>query len=132
MNPSPLRLEWKEPVFTICRLPAAAAIPDWALASDDFLSITRTGDELSLVCPARLVPATAKQESGWRMLKVAGPLDFSLTGVLLAVLEPLDRAGVSVFAVSTFDTDYVLVKADRVDEATEALRAGGHSVSLPS
>ena len=84
---------------------------------------------MTVVCAAARVPADARAERGWRALRVAGPLDFALTGVLAAVAVPLADAGVSIFAVSTFDTDYVLVRADRLEAAVAALRAAGHRVA---
>ncbi|MEA2380663.1 MAG: uncharacterized protein QOH72_634 [Solirubrobacteraceae bacterium] len=81
------------------------------------------------MCAAARVPDGARAESGWRALGVDGPLDFALTGVLAAVAVPLAEAGVSIFAVSTYDTDYVLVRADRLPDAVAALRGAGHSVT---
>jgi hypothetical protein len=83
--------------FTICRLDASAPIPDWA---DNFFSITRTRDELSIVCPSRNVPAGIQCERNWRGLKVAGPLDFALTVILAALATPLAQAGIRIFAIS--------------------------------
>jgi hypothetical protein len=113
--------------FGVCRLDAAAAVPGWA-AAGTFSSVTRTADELSVVCEERLVPEGVKQDGGWRCLKLVGPFDLELTGVLASVLQPLAGAGVSIFAVSTFDTDYVLVRNARLEQAVAALRAAGHQV----
>jgi hypothetical protein len=104
-----------------------AAVPAWA-ASSVFSSITRTADELSIVCEEAGVPLDVKHDGGWRCLELAGPLDLSLTGVLASVLRPLAEAGVSIFAASTFDTDYVLVRAGQLEKAVAALRAAGHLV----
>lgn len=90
--------------------------------------MTRTQDELSIVCDAVNVPSDVKQDRGWRCLKLDGPLDLSLTGVLASVLEPLAEARVSIFAIATFDTDYLLVPNAQLDSATAALRAAGHVV----
>jgi len=109
--------------FAVCRLAADAAVPA------TFFSVTRTPDELSVVCAEELAPEGARCENGWRILQVAGPLDFSLTGVLAAIAAPLANAGVSIFALSTFDTDYVMVKEANLAKAVEALRAAGHRVS---
>jgi hypothetical protein len=81
------------------------------------------------VCPAARVPDDVRAERGWRALAVAGPLDFALTGVLAALAGPLADAGVSIFAIATYDTDYVLVRADRLADAVGALRAAGHRVA---
>ncbi|AOS45863.1 hypothetical protein Verru16b_02954 [Lacunisphaera limnophila] len=115
--------------LTICQLPADADLPEWLTPGRGFLSITRTGEELSIVCAAELVPAAVRQQPGWQAFKIAGPLDFALTGILASVLGPLARAGVSIFTVSTFDTDYVLVPASRLPEAIRALTAAGHTIA---
>jgi hypothetical protein len=114
-------------IYAVSRLPAPEPIPDWALG-DRFLSITRTDEELSILCPQDNVPDGVRRESSWRCLKVEGPLSFSLTGVLASLLVPLAEAGVGVFTVSTYDTDYILVKADALKEAINALLAAGHNV----
>jgi hypothetical protein len=111
--------------FAICRLPAESAVPDWA-AGGAFSSVTRTPDELSVVCAEGQAPEETKCERGWRLLQVAGPLEFSITGVLAGVASPLALAGVSIFAISTFDTDYILVKEEDLAKAEDALHAAGH------
>lgn len=113
--------------LAVCRLPAAAAVPAWAGAAV-FSSVTRTADELSIMCPAAQVPAGVKHEAGWRLLKFAGPFDFGVVGILASVAAPLAAAGISSLAVATFDTDYLLVKADRLDAVVQALTAAGHTV----
>ncbi len=113
--------------MSVARLPADAAIPAWATAAP-FFSITRTPDELSILCPAARVPAGVRAEAGWRCLQVAGPLDFGLVGVLAALLGPLQQAGISVFVLSTYDTDYVLVKKAQLSRTLHALRAAGHEI----
>ena len=107
--------------LAICRLEKNAPIPDWAL-KHDFFSITRTDEELSIVCPESLVPKSVKAEKGWAVLKVQGPLDFGLTGILSSLLTPLAKNKISVFALSTYDTDYILVKEHAIDEALEILK----------
>ena len=116
--------------FAVCRLAADAPLPAWAAAdpAGSFLSITRTADELSIVARQDAVSDGVRCERGWRCLRVAGTLDFALVGVLAALLAPLADAGIAVFVVSTFDTDYLLMKDDRFDEAVEALRRAGHRV----
>lgn len=96
-----------------------------------FSSVTRTPSELSVVCAEGLAPAGTKCEGGWRIFQVAGPLDFALTGVLAAIAGPLADAGVSIFSISTFDTDYVMLKEENLAKAVDALRAAGHGVSVP-
>jgi hypothetical protein len=114
--------------FAVCRLPADAALPPWA-SGGTFSSVTRTPGELSIVCAEGLAPEGTKCECGWRIFQVAGPLDFSLTGILAAIATPLAGAGVSIFAISAFDTDYVLVKEENLAKAVEALGAAGHKVT---
>jgi hypothetical protein len=113
--------------YDVCRLAPDAPAPAWA-AAGSFVSITRSARELSIVCPERDVPPGVRSERGWRRLEVAGPLDFSLVGVLAALVDPLAHAGIPVFAVSTFDTDHLLIKAVDLDRAVEALKAAGHTI----
>jgi len=108
-------------LYAICRLPAEADPPHWAQAGE-IVSLTRTPDELSIVCPQEEVPPGVKCERDWRCLKVEGPLDFALTGILASLTGALAEAGISLFALSTFDTDYVLVKAANLEKAVEALQ----------
>jgi hypothetical protein len=113
--------------FAVCRLSPGAPPPAWASAGP-FASITRTADELSVVCPDGEVPEGTRCERGWRCLRADGTLDLALVGVLASLLVPLAEAGVGVFAVSTFDTNYLLVRGADLGRAAEALRAAGHSV----
>ena len=112
-------------VLAVCRLPADQPVPEWALAGS-FFSVTRTSDELSIACEDGRVPEGIRAEHGWTGLKLEGPFPFSMTGVLASFLEPLAAAGISIFAVSTFDTDCVLVKSEMLSRAVEALQACGH------
>lgn len=114
-------------LYAVCRLDRDAPLPTWA-ATGEFSSITRTADELSVVCPQNLVPDGVRCERSWRCLRVAGTMDFSMIGVVASLVMPLAESGISVFVVSTFDTDYLLVKADDLDKALAALRAAGHAV----
>ena len=111
--------------FTLYRLKSGAVIPKVVLASP-FYSLTRTEDELSILVPEAVKLATEKSEPGCSALKVAGPLDFSLTGILAGITSTLAQAGLSIFAISTFDTDYILVKSDQLTTAKAALTAAGH------
>lgn len=113
--------------LAVCRLAADAPIPEWA-HSGAFVSVTRAADELSLVCSENSVPDSVLAVRGWRALKVAGPLDFALAGVLAALVVPLAEAGVSVFALSTYDTDYVLLREADLPHAMTALEHAGHRV----
>ena len=113
--------------FAICKLEAAAPIPPWATA-DELFSITRTGDELTIVCRQDAVPEGILCERGWRCWRVAGTIPFSLVGVLASLTAPLAEAGISVFAISTFDTDYLLVKAEDLGRAVDILRRQSHTI----
>jgi uncharacterized protein len=123
-----LRLVVIQGVYAICRLGADEALPPWATCGG-FSSVTRTPDELSIVCDAHAVPSGVRLENGWRAMAVQGPIDFALTGILAALAEPLAAAGISLFAVSTFDTDYILVRDRDLERALLALRDAGHHVS---
>ena len=112
--------------LAICRPDPDAPIPDWV--SGDFVSITRTPDELSVVCDQQKVPQTVRAEHGWRCLKVAGPLGFSMVGVIAGLTTVLAEANISVFVVSSFDTDFVMVREADVEKAMEMLRDAGHEV----
>jgi hypothetical protein len=114
--------------FAVCRLAPEAAIPEWTQRGA-FVSVTRTAEELSVVCDEENVPGDARAERGWRCFKLLGPFAFSETGVLAAITRPLAEAGISLFAVSTFDTDYVLVKAADFEPALNALGTAGHTVT---
>lgn len=113
--------------FAVCRLGPREPIPAWA-SSGVFHSATRTGDELSLIAEESAIPGGIKCERGWQILKVEGPLDFSLTGILASIAGPLAKAKVSIFATSTYDTDYVFVKEASVQKAISVLQKAGHSV----
>ncbi len=109
--------------LAVVRLPAGAALPAWfAQAIGPMVSMTRTADETSLICDAAVVPPDAHAERGWRAMKVRGPLAFSLTGLLAGILVPLAAARISVFALSTYDTDYILVRTADLPAAINALR----------
>jgi uncharacterized protein len=114
--------------FAVCRLPAMAAVPDWALQGP-FFSLTRTLEELSIVCLAAEVPSEVHPETDWTCLKLEGPFPFSETGILTSFVQPLSDRAIPIFAVSTFDTDYVLVKRAWADKAVEALQAAGHEAA---
>jgi hypothetical protein len=116
-----------EGLFAVCRLASETPLPTWA-EGGPFVSITRTADELSIVCRQEDVPDDVRCERGWRCLRVAGALDSALVGVLAPLLVPLADAGIAALAVSTFDTDYLLVKEDRWDAAIAAWRRAGHRI----
>ena len=113
--------------YGVCRLDSGSGIPEWALESD-FYSITKTSDELSIVCLESGVPENVVCERGWKGLRVEGPLDFELTGILAGISAVLAEKKVSIFAVSTYDTDYILIKENDIPPAIEALSNAGHKV----
>jgi uncharacterized protein len=121
-----LKLQLLPQEFAVCRLAHDAALPQWATRG--FFSVTRTPDELSIVCESKYVPSSVKSERGWRCFQLQGPFPFEMTGVLASVLGPLATAGVSIFAVSTYDTDYVMVKQKQLAKAVRALRQSGNEV----
>jgi len=122
-----IRLSTINLLLSVCRLPADAAIPGW-IFNLPFFSITRTVAELSIVAPESFIPPDWKAERGWKALKVEGPLDFSLTGILASLAVPLAESGVSIFAISTYDTDMILVKADQLEKAISTLTSAGFSI----
>jgi hypothetical protein len=124
---TPLRLKVLAERFAVCRLPPDSPFPPRPEVCG-LWSATLTGNELSLVLPEALAPAGGRTEYGWRALEVAGPLDFSLTGVMASLSAPLAAAGVSLFVVSTYDTDYVLVRENDLERAKQALESAGHQV----
>ena len=113
--------------YAICRLGPDEVLPAWATRAR-FLSITRTENELSVVCEQQTVPSHVHAERNRRLMRVEGTLAFTLTGVLASLAAPLASAGISIFAVSTYDTDYLLVSSDNLQEAAEVLEAAGHVV----
>ena len=117
--------------YAVCRLPAKAPLPAWA--GKAFTSVTRTADELSIVCEERRLPLgldgmNLQVERGWALLKLHGPFPLDAIGVLASVAKPLAEAAISLFAVSTFDTDYILVKSIHVKQAIAALTLAGHKL----
>jgi NAD+ diphosphatase len=108
--------------FAVARLPPGPDLPAWVPAAGAFVTVTRTEEELSVTCPQDTVPPGVRAERDLAALRVEGPLDFALTGILAALTAPLAGAGIPVFAVATYDTDYLLVPGDRVSEALELLR----------
>lgn len=113
--------------LAVCRLASDAEYPEWVQAGS-LTALVRTTDELSVICNEKYVPASVMSEGGWRCLKVRGPLEFSLVGVLASLVNPLASAGVSIFAVSTFETDYIMVKENQLKAAVQALEGVGFMV----
>ena len=111
--------------YAIVRLAPEEQVPAWA-SNGDFYSITRTSDELSVVCPADNLPPGVLSPHRWVCLKLEGPFPFSLTGVLLSFIEPLSTNSIPIFAISTYDTDYVLIQEEFAGTAFESLQCAGH------
>lgn len=112
-----------EKEYAVCRL------YEPVLPGGEFVSLTMSAGEISLVCEAAAAPDVGAVERGWRGLRVAGVLDFSLVGILAALTSALAEAGIPVFAVSTYDTDYLFVKEEKLDAALHALAAHGHNLA---
>ena len=125
--PTLVTLEFVPGRYAVCRLPDGVALPK-PPPSPVLFALTVTPDERSLVCSEELAPDSARVEPGWACLRVRGPLDFSLTGILASLTGPLAGKELPVFALSTFDTDYLLVRAEHLEEAVTALRVAGHAV----
>ncbi len=126
-RPGPVVLSPLRGLWAVCRLHPESALPAFA-EGGRFFSATRTTEELSIVCEEAAVPQDAKAEKGWVLLKLHGPIPFDATGVLSLVTAALAKAGIPVFAISTFDTDYLLVRADRFGDAAGTLRNAGVEV----
>jgi len=127
-QPDALRLRLLPETLAIARLAGSEAIPPWA-AGPGLLSITRRAEELSIVCEATRVPPGLQASSGWRALEVEGPIPFEVFGLLERLIHPLAESAIPIFAVTTYDTDLVLVRAQDLVRALEVLRAAGHSVA---
>ncbi len=113
--------------LTVCRLDMAATPPEWA-KGQELLALIWDVDELTLICAEGCLPPGQTAERGWRALKVTGPLDFSLVGVLASLATPLAQAGIPLLALSTYSTDYILIRETHLESALEALRLAGHQV----
>jgi len=116
-----------EAPLAVCRLESSAPVPEWA-AGGPFVSVTRTADELSVICPEAAVPAGTVAVPGWRGLKLEGPFDFSVTGLVSSFSRLLADAGISLLVVCTYDTDYLLVKGVDLDRAIVCLETGGYGI----
>ncbi|MFD2422591.1 ACT domain-containing protein [Amycolatopsis pigmentata] len=129
-----LAIDVQPGVYAVAKLDPGAPVPPglFSPGAGGFVSVTRTTEELSVICPESEAPAGAAVEAGWRLLTVRGPLAFTLTGIMAALANELAAAGIALFALSTFDTDHVLVKAADLPRAAATLRAAGHEVSLPA
>jgi hypothetical protein len=129
VNRPRLPLELLPEALAVCRLEPAAPIPSWATQPSPFLTVSRTAEELSITTLQSAVPAEVTCARDYRALRVRGPLPLNLVGILAALAEPLAAAGLSLFAIATYDTDYVLVKAGDLPAALQALRRAGHEIT---
>jgi hypothetical protein len=124
-----LPLELLPDTLAICRLEPGTPVPSWAAEPSRFLTVSRTAEELTITTLQSTVPAEVAWERDYRALRVRGPLPLNLIGIRAAIAEPLAAAGLSIFAISTYDTDYVLVKGRDLDAAVRALKRAGHQVT---
>ena len=127
MDASSLTFTLLPATLAVCRLESGAPVPAWALTGP-FVSITRTADEMSVICPEPAVPAGVVCAAGWRCLKLEGPFDFSVTGLVASFSALLAGAGISLMVVCTYDTDYLLVRGEDLDRAIAALQRGGFRI----
>ncbi len=117
--------------YAVCQFHPDKHIPYWALLGD-FVSLTRTHEELSIVCQQDNVPGDIEAERGWRCVQVQGAFDFSVAGVHVSLAIPLAEANISVLAIATYSTDYLLIKEENVERALEVLERAGHHVQISS
>ena len=125
MHPHQLRLRLLPATFAICKLEPHAAVPHW-LPSRGFTAVIRTAEELSIYSEAGAVPPDVLAARGWRAFELVGPFDFEQTGVIASVAGPLSEAGISISVLATYNTDYIFVREDALECATEVLSAAGH------
>ena len=114
--------------FVVCRFPSSAPVPAWALEAAAFVAVTRTEDELSIICREQQAPQGAATPMRWHALKVHGPFPFETIGVLATLAQALANAEVSLLAISTHDTDYLFVRSEQIAHAVRCLRHNGHTV----
>jgi uncharacterized protein len=119
-----LRFTFLQGFFAVCRLPADSIVPAWSM-NGRFTSVTRTADEVSIVCPQENVPDGVRAEHPWVCFKIMGPFPFSETGILASFVQPLADRKIPVFAIATYDTDYVLVKREAAKASFDALMESG-------
>jgi uncharacterized protein len=119
-------LEWIEGEYAVCQLPAQGGDTKW-MDKSGFWSVTATDEEISVVCRDMDIPAEVRKESGWCMMRIGGSLDFSLVGILSAIIAPLGEKGISVYTISTFNTDYILIKKYLAGQAQAILEESGHT-----
>ena|GEM_PF-562896 len=126
-QPRPLKFRQLPGLYAIVRQPPKAPVPTWATTAA-FTSISRTAEELSIVCPSDNIPKEFSAAPCWICLKLEGPFPFSQTGILLSFIAPLSNNAIPIFAISTYDTDYVLVPQEHADRALDLLSEAGHEL----
>jgi uncharacterized protein len=114
--------------YAVCRLDPNGHIPHWALLGDDFISLTRTRNELSIICLQENVPQETTAEREWRCAKVEGPFDFSLAGIHVSLAIPLAEADISILAIATYETDHLLIQEKDLGRAIQVLEQAGHQI----
>lgn len=125
-----LNLSVLKGTYGIAQLDPQSSIPPWA-SQGEFFSITRSTEELSVVCLASAIPESVRSDQGWRIFKIQGPFAFDQVGILNAVTSVFAEKGIGLFAISTYDTDYILVKEDHLDHVIASLMDAGHQVIKP-
>ena len=123
-----LNLASLQDVYAVCQLRSQKSVPDWVFQGD-FYSITRTPEELSIICPQEYVPEDITCQPGWRVLKVEGPFNFNEIGVLASLTGPLAAAQLSLLTISTYDTDYLFIQGENFEQAVKVLSAAGHQIN---
>ena len=129
MTQRKLKLSLLKNKYAICTLPNTAPIPDWAL-TEILISITRTDKELTIVCKQDMIPSELQSDINWRCFKIDGSFDLNQTGVISSISSPLADAGISIYVISTYDTDYFLVQDQNLQKAISTLSNSGHSITI--
>ena len=127
MTAKQLTLIVQHDLYGVCRLSPSDPIPDWSLQGE-FFSVSRTAEEISIVCAETQIPSTVQCERGWRMFRIAGMLDFALIGIVAGISAALASAQLGIFVLSTYNTDYILVKQADFSAAVSAFQAAGYEV----
>jgi hypothetical protein len=128
MTQRQLKLSLLKDKYAICTLPNDTPIPDWAL-TQSLISITRTGKELTIVCRMDSIPSELQSDLNWRCFRIDGSFDLNQIGVISSISSPLADAGISIYVISTYDTDYFLVQDKNVEQTISTLSNSGHSIT---
>lgn len=121
------KLLLQDELLAVSRFPSQSPYPEWA-QGESIVALVRTPEEITIVCAEKFVPPGVKAEPGWRAFQVEGPLAFNQVGVLASLASPLAEAGVGIFVISTFSTDYLFVKAIQLEQAITSLQKAGHTI----